>query len=93
MSTFQLGASHGEMDISNHSSAGLQFDHKNKVLYVQHYLEKHLRMLQVCKTLSISVFALLSNTFNLVSLCVDVLRGNHTATERVVITQTRLHQN
>lgn len=93
VSTSHLDASRGEVDISNHSSAGLQSRPKNKVSRVRRYLEKCLGAPQVCKTLPTSAFASLCNTFNSVSLCVDVLRGNHTATERAVITHTNSHLN
>lgn len=36
---------------------------------------------------------LLCNSLDVVSLCVDVLRGNHTTTERAVITESRFNQN
>lgn len=65
-----------------------------KFFLTQHYLKKyHPHVSPICKLVLISVFALLCNTLHRVSLCVDVLRGNHTTTERAVITQTRLHQN
>lgn len=81
------------VDISNHSSTGPIIDHKTKVFPVQQYLCKYLIMLQIWNVKSISVGTTLCNALDLVSLCVDVLRGNHTTTERAVITETRLHQN
>lgn len=92
VSTFHLAASHVEIDISKLSSTGPWFDHK--------------RQSNLCASISVRAsecvaglqqridpVTMLCNTLDSVSLCVDVLRGNHTTAEKAVITETRLHQN